>query len=123
MWYSQISSYYFTRLKKFIKVNCTTRDENDLPTQFPTVLFKDLTPMEIGQDLDNTTLNAIMYSCEIRVYTNKSESKCKDLSYEVLGFMKSHRFNVNAMPLIDTKDGISVSIMRFRRVVTENDIT
>ena len=82
-WYMQIQSKVFTQVsymmkKKYPSLNCTTKNENGLPATFPTLYLHELAPVEQGQDLTNETVNAVLSTIEIQVWTNTTETEVSD---------------------------------------------
>ena len=126
MEFNEILSRVFTQVsymmkKKYPALNCTTKGENVGTAQFPTLYMKELAAVEMGNDLDNTTVNAVMCTIEIQVFTKNDEAKCKDIMNDAVLEMKRFRFNVTAMPIVETNNYISSGVARFRRVVGNGD--
>lgn len=126
MEFSQILSRVFTQVsyqlkKKYSGLNCTTKGENLGEAKFPTLYMRELQALEIGNDLENATINAIQCTIEIQVFTKNDETKCKEIINAAVVEMKRFRFNVTAMPIVDTRDTVSTGIARFRRVVGSGD--
>ena len=125
-WFLQIQSKVFTQIqymmkKKYPALNCTTKSENGLPAEFPTLYLHELEPIERGQDLTNETVNAVLSTMEIVVYTNTTEDDCRKIMTEAVEQMKSMYFNIIAMPIVVTNDKISRGVMRCRRMVGNGD--
>ena len=131
-----LQSTVFSRIKnnfpKTIKVNGKTiliKDENfstvgssDTPAVFPFVYIKLLPGVEQGQDTEGDTINAGLFTFQIDVTDNQSQSRATKVMNEVVKIMKSMRFSVIAMPSFDdTKDTHRITA-RFRRVIGANDI-
>lgn len=126
MEFSSILNRVFTQVsymlkKKYSTLNCTTKGENVGTAQFPTLYMKELPAVEIGNDLDNTTVNAVMCTIEIQVFTKNDEAKCKSIMNDAVLEMKRFRFNATAMPIVETNNYISSGVARFRRVVGSGD--
>lgn len=126
MEFSQILSRVFTQVsyqlkKKYSGLNCTTKGENLGEAKFPTLYMRELPAMEMGNDLENTTINAILCTIEIQVFTKNDETKCKEIMNQAVVEMKRFRFNTTAMPIVETRDTVSTGIARFRRVVGSGD--
>jgi len=125
-WYTQIQSKVFTQIqymmqKKYPKLKCTTKNENGMPAVFPTLYLHELEPVERGQDLTNETVNAVLSTMEIQVWTNTTEDDCRKIMAEAVNQMKGLQFNIIAMPIIKTNDKISWGVMRGRRMVGNGD--
>ena len=125
-WYLQVQSKVFTQIqymmkKKYSKLNCTTKNENGLPAEFPTLYLHELDPIERGQDLTNETVNAVLSTIEIQVWTNTTEDDCRKIMAEAVNQMKKLQFNIIGMPFVMTSDKISHGVMRGRRMVGNGD--
>ena len=125
-WYMQIQNKVFTQIqymmqKKYPNLKCTTRNENGLPAEFPTLFLHELAPVELGQDLTNETVNAILATIEIQVWTNTTEDDCRSIIAEALNQMKLLQFNVPEMPLVEVSDRISWGVIRCKRIIGNGD--
>ena len=128
-WFAQIEnkyrSYFSTRLKKSLpdySFNFPVEQENSTPTKFPTVYFTEAAQREVGNDLDNAGVNAVMETIEVQVVTNDTLSEIKDITAVTTVLMKQLRFNMTAAPVY-LKEGESIrrSIARYRRVIGADD--
>lgn len=108
--------------KKYADLNCTTKGENIGNAQFPTMYMHELPAVETANDLDNTTVNAILCTIEIQVFTKNDETMCKSIMNDAVMEMKRFRFNVTAMPIVETSETVSKGVARFRRMVGSGDI-
>lgn len=132
-WTDRISSVVFTRIKNefsnTIKKNYKMKDENfstvgssDTPAVFPFVYIQLLPSTEQGQDLEGTSINAGLFTFQIEVTDNQSQTRAKDVMSEVKRIMKSMRFTVQPTPALeDTKD-THRAIMRCNRIIGSGDI-
>ena len=132
-WADRISSIVFTRIKnefssslktkyKMTSSNFSTVGSSDAPTVFPFVYIQLLPSEERGQDLDGNTINAGLFTFQIEVTDNQSQTGAKDVMSEVKRIMKSMRFTVQPTPDIqDTKD-THRAIMRCNRRIGSDDI-
>lgn len=125
-WWAEIEYKVFTFIKYYLAktysdINFTTRIENIDDIEFPTLLLHELTPVEVGQDLDNTTVNAIHSTMEIVVYTDTTETECKEIISEATSLMKQLRFNISALPIVTTNNNVSMGVARFSRVIGMDD--
>lgn len=126
-WYAELESRLFTIFKtrltaQFNNVKCTTKDKQIIERDFPMVYFHELEQVEIGNDLDNTSVNAINETIQIQVYAKKDED-CRNITAESVSQMKKLRFNIAAMPIYThSEDGrIALSVFRARRVYGGGD--
>ena len=132
-WTDRISSVVFTRIKnefssslktkyKMTSSNFSTVGSSDTPAVFPFVYVQLLPSAETGQDLEGTTINAGLFTFQIEVTDNQSQTRAKDVMSEVKRIMKSMRFTVQCTPTLeDTKD-THRAIMRCNRIIGSCDI-
>ena len=130
LWFSELESKLFTRIKyelttkpeaPFPQLNCTTVSNSDTPTKFPTLYFHELEPVERGADLEGKTVNAVMETIEMQVYSNQSEKECKEIISEAIGIMKDLSFGITMFPNPQTRNKISFAIARCRRMIAHGD--
>ena len=132
-WTDIISSNVFTRIKNefssSLKEKYKMKDENfstvgssDTPAVFPFVYIQLLPSAEQGQDIEGNTINAGLFTFQIEVTDNQSQTRAKAVMSEIKRIMKSMRFTVQPTPEIqDTKD-IHRAIMRCNRRIGSDDI-
>lgn len=126
MEFGSILNRVFTQVSYMLKktytgLNCTTKGENVGTAQFPTMYMHELPAVEMANDLDNTTVNAVRCTIEIQVFTKNDETKCKSIMNDAVLEMKRFRFNVTAMPIVETENTISKGVARFSRIVGSGD--
>lgn len=129
-WFAELESTIFTTVQyelkikdgaPFPKLKCTTVSQSDKPSEFPTLYLHELPEAELGQDLENRTVNAVRCTIETQVFSNKSETEVRKILSAVILVMKGLRFNVTMFPDPDTRNGIAVGIARFSRVIGSGD--
>ena len=132
-WTDRISSVVFTRIKnefsstlktkyKMTSSNFSTVGSSDTPAVFPFVYIQLLPSAEQGQDIEGNTINAGLFTFQIEVTDNQSQTRAKDVMSEVKRIMKSMRFTIQPTPDIqDTKD-THRAIMRCNRRIGSDDI-
>ena len=125
-WYADIENRVFTYVKHYIQntypdLDCTTKGYNIAPTQFPAMYLHELPSVEIGQDLDNISVNGVMSTIEIQMFSDISENECKEMMFEAIGLMKSLRYAVTAFPDVTTNNNIAFGVARFRRAIGNGD--
>ena len=114
----KLKTEYGMTEKHFSTVNKSSTD----PT-FPFVYIHSLPASEQGGDLEGTTINAGLFSFQVDVYDNQSQSRARTVMREVVRIMKSMRFQVNAMPEFErSNDGVYRSTARFRRLIGSGDV-
>lgn len=129
-WFEQIED----RILTIVKTRMTERLGDEYPTMFftsdgevhkdmvfPTVYVRELTGYENGRDLDNTTINAIMETLQMEVYSDSGKADCKNIMHEVINQMKALRFNVMAMPIYQQNGNVDRGVARFRRMIGAGD--
>ena len=132
-WTDRISSVVFTRIKnefssslktkyKMTNSNFSTVGSSDTPAVFPFVYVQLLPSAETGQDIEGNTINAGLFTFQIEVTDNQSQTRARDVMSEVKRIMKSMRFTVQCTPTLeDTKD-THRAIMRCNRIIGSCDI-
>ena len=125
-WFSKVQSKVFTQVsymlkKTYTKLNCTTSNESETPSKFPTLYLHELAPLEVGQDLTNESINAIKCTMEIQVWTNTTETDCRNILTDATLEMKRLNFNITAMPIVQTTDKISWGVIRCTRIIGNSD--
>ena len=125
-WYMQIQSKVFTQVsylmkKKYPTLKTTTKNENGMPAEFPTLFLHELTAVEAGQDLTNESVNAVISTIEIQVWTNTTETDCRKIIAEAVSQMKALQYNIISMPIVEMNDKIAWGVIRCRRMVGNGD--
>lgn len=128
-WFAEIESNVFTQVSYMLAertdapypdLNCTTVSQNTM-VHFPTLYLHELQPVEAGNDLVNESVNAVLSTIEIQVWTNVSEKDCKDIITAAVLEMKRLGYNVTMFPSVQTDSKIAWGAARFRRMVGSCD--
>jgi hypothetical protein len=124
-WFYKIEANVVTQVeymlsKKYPTLKCTTVSQNDI-THFPTLYLHELQPVEAGMDLTNESVNAVLSTIEIQVWTNTTELDCKNILAAAILEMKRLGFNVTMFPSITTNSKIRWGVARFRRMIGNGD--
>lgn len=126
-WFLNIEPYVFTvfekRMKdKFDHVFCTTSNEDIRERRFPCVYLRLVEQSETGNDLDNVTVNAVIVSFRVQVYS-KTAAECREITNHAVLQLKKMRFDVTLMPTFAAERDKSVffSDARFSRVIGGGD--
>lgn len=117
-----------TRLEKSLKTTypnlyITQQEKLNDDTSLPAIYIKMLDSPEMGADLDNTTVNALMATFEVHITTAKSGTDnglagMRKIASEVLNNFKKLRFNVIFRVEINRETSDTYSfISRYRRVI------
>ena len=118
-----------TRLEKALKTTypnlyVAQQEKINEEPKFPTVILQMLSSPEVGADLDNTTVNAMLVTWEVHITVSKAMglSGLRKVAAEVLDNFKKLRFNTQDRGEItrETSDTYTV-ISRFRRVIGGNE--
>ena len=125
-WFMQIQNKVFTQIQymmkqKYPKLNCTTKNQNGNPAEFPTLFLKELTPVEAGQDLTNETVNAVLSTIEIQVWTNTTENDCRNIISDAVIQMKKLQYNIVGMPVVEAGNKVNWGVIRCRRMIGNGD--
>jgi len=117
-----------TRLENALKTTypdlyITQQEKLNDETSLPTIFIKMLDSPEIGADLDNTTVNALMATFEVHITiakngTDNGLAGMRKLASAVLENFKKLRFNVIFRGEINRETSDTYSfISRYRRVI------
>lgn len=131
-WYIMIPLMVFTKLKQnfsqkikdkysMTDKNFSTVGSSDTPAVFPFVYFNSLPASEQGRDLEGISVNGALFSFQIDVYSNKTQSETRNVMKEVTRVMKSMGFEINPMPSFESTKEVHRMTARFRRSIDEND--
>lgn len=125
-----IESIVFSRIKakttskiktKYPDISFTTSDKVSKNPKFPNVYVHLLGSPEIGNDLENNTINGVLATFQIETTDNQSQSRAKDVINEVVNIVKEMRFEIIAMPEMKNKDSTYRCVMRCRRTIGSLD--
>lgn len=134
-WFANLDGILFThfveQMKKYIRdanisipvsnIKMTTIDSEISPTKFPTIQFSEIESSEMGNTLDNTSINGVSEVIQITVYSNKQmQDVTKLMKYSVLA-MKQLRFSTTGLPVYRTSHDVKFGVARFRRTIGAND--
>lgn len=133
VWYSKIESTILTTLKynltqkllaPFPKLNCTTSSQNESVeniNDFPTLYVHMLPPLEVGNDLYNDFVNGVNCTFELQVFSDKSETECRNIVVEAIQVMKRLHFNVSMFPDPQTSGKRYFALTRVNRIIGSGD--
>ena len=124
--FTRIKNEFSSSLKTKYKIenkNFSTVGSSDTPAVFPFIYLQSIEPIETGMDLEGTNINGGIFSFQVDVIDNQSQTRAKDVMTEILRIMKSMGFQCKPIPNFDnsTKD-VHRMIARFRKNIDENDI-
>ena len=131
MWFSDITSVVFTRVKaivnkklktKYPDINFTTSSVASTDPKFPTVYVKRMQGAERGQDLEGSTVNAMLVTFQVEVTDNVSDTRAQEVADSVCEVFKSMRFQILGEPFPDnTQRGVFRNVARYQRLVGYGD--
>ena len=130
MWISEIQSKVFTRIKvegtkklksKYPNINFTTSSKVQKDPKFPNVYLQKLAGAEQGQDLDGTTVNAVISSFQVEITDNVSEDRTQEVADVICMIMKSLGYQILGEPTQDNNESTYRNISRYRRTIGEGD--
>lgn len=110
-------------LSTYPKLYITQQEKLNDDTSLPAIYIKMLDSPEMGADLDNTTVNALMATFEVHITIAKSGTDnglagMRKIASEVLNNFKKIRFNVIFRGEINRETSDTYSfISRYRRVI------
>lgn len=103
--------------------NFSTEGKANMDAIFPFIYVHLLPSYELGQTLDNDTIEGGMYTIQIEVKDNSDPTIAKNIMDECIRIMKGMRFAVNQMPEFDySQTSIYRQVARFRRLIGSEDI-
>lgn len=101
--------------------NFSTSQVSETPPIFPYITVIELPGAERGQDLEGTSINGGLFSFQVDVFDNSSETRAKKCMEEVVRIMKSMRFQIPTMASFDSKPQEYRMVTRFSRVIGAGD--
>lgn len=132
-WFTEIESTIFTLLQYVLvekedapypTLNCTTSSQNESlenVDDFPALYVHLLPPVEMGQTLVNEDVTAVRATFELQVFSDKSESECRQIMDACTREMKKLHFNIPMFPDPQTQGKKYFAIARFSRVIAGGD--
>lgn len=132
-WIMKTQSIVFTRIKtqfsekiknknKITDKNFSTVDSQNKKAVFPFVYVNLLSAVEQGMDLEGKDINGGLFTFQIDVYDNQSQTKAKEVMSEIVHIMKTMRFEITEMPSFENDNNTYRMTARFRRIIGFLDI-
>lgn len=122
---SRIKSEFSDALKKKYKMtdieNFSTELSKNTKAKFPFVLIQMLPAYEVGQDIEGTSFNAGMFTFQIDVTDNKSQSRANEVAFEILRIMKEKGFQVVSIPNFEYTKDVNRCTARYKRLIGSGD--
>lgn len=131
-WVMLVPSIVFTKIKtdfsqvikdkyKMTNDNFSTINSSNKDAVFPFVYVHMLPAVEQGQDLEGDSINAGLFTFQVDVSDNKSQSRTRQVMTEIIRIMKKMRFDVIAMPEFESGE-THRCVARFRRMIGSGDV-
>ena len=130
MWTSDIALRIYAIIKaegarqlasRFPNIYFTDTDRAQVDAKFPTVYVHELPGVEIGQDLEGTSINGMRCTFQIDVTDNGSQANVNAVMDVIMGIMKGMMFTVTSMPEFQNTEAVFRKTARFRRVIGAGD--
>ena len=129
-WIFDIENIIFTKVKKVVsdelsgkypKLKFTTTDNASGSPTFPCVYIHELPGVERGGDLENKSINAVLYTMQIDVFANSSQEDAKRVMRSVVLAFKELGFTIYQMPEFKNESSIYRQVVRVRRLIGNGD--
>lgn len=132
-WYMMIPLMVFTRIKQgfsqtikekhnMTDKNFSTVGNSGTPAVFPFVYVNALPASEQGRDLQGTSVNGGLFTFQIDVFDNKSQSNAREVMTEIVRIIKTMGFEITSMPSFESTDDTHRMTARARRMFGADDI-
>ena len=124
-WYSGIEAKVFNQLQYMLKkeypnLKCRTTSEVITPAEFPTLYLHEKQE-ETGRDVYNDNVNAVYSTIYVRVWTNTTETECKEILSAATRELKRFRYNVQNLPTTTLMNKIAFGEIMARRIIGSGD--
>lgn len=129
-WVSELEPRIFTIVKsslldngiltRYPTLQFVTPGKRYVPSDFPTIWLREIQGVEMGQDLDNTTINEVSENIQVDVISLERQIS-KRIMGEVVREFKKLRFEISSMPLSHEDDLKAYCFARFSRVIAMGD--
>lgn len=129
-WASELEARIFTIVKSSLIDNGITEryptlrfvspGKQYIPSDFPTVWIREIQSIEVGKDLDGTSINAVSENIQVDVISRERQIS-RNIMNEVVVEFKKLRFNMSFLPISTEDDLKSYCFARFNRTVGMSD--
>lgn len=124
-WYSELESKIFTYLKHemdYPGLFCTSGSMDYDPSKFPTLRFSEISLVEKDRDVIGKDVNCVEITFAISVYSDSSETECKEISDLASQVMKTMSFDIVGSDAVMAYSGGAVrKTIRYRRRIGSED--
>ena len=101
--------------------NFTTTKSNPSDSELPSIYLKQLPSIETATDLENDEFRGGLFTYEVKVTSNVSQTEVKNIMNVVTRAMKSMGFNGTSLPVYADTDNLHVKIARWQREFDDGD--
>lgn len=107
---------------KYPDLNFITEPQDDTDYKFPCVYVNELAMTETANTLSHKSINAVDYSIQIQVSSNKKKSISKEVAYAITDILHNDLgFRITTMPLYMKQATIHTYNLRANRLVGSGD--
>lgn len=129
-WASELEARIFTIVKsslidngimeRYPTLRFVSPGKQYIPSDFPTVWIREIQSIEVGKDLDGTSINAVSENIQVDVISRERQIS-RNIMNEVVVEFKKLRFNMSALPISTEDDLKSYCFARFNRTIGMSD--
>jgi hypothetical protein len=124
--FTKIKADFSTSIKETYKItdaNFSTVGNANKTAVFPFVYVQGLPASEQGADLQGTSINGALFTFQVDVTDNQTQTRARKVMTDVIRIMKTMGFEIVSMPSFEgTQDNTHRMTARFRRLIGANDI-
>lgn len=114
-------------LERYPNIKFSTKNDNMNKPSYPFVYLHELSPSEMGRDLESNNINGSYYTIQIEISDNtknvsggeNGKAICKRLMRNVLEVLKSMHFEITFMEFSDGDPDMGMA--RARRIIANDD--
>jgi hypothetical protein len=108
---------------KYPNINCSTTQKTTTSPKFPYVQITKLEGVEQGATFDKDTINAVLSTFQIDVFSNDGEEVCEEISSYICEVMTGKlRFTMVGEPIANYEnEDVCRYTARYRRLFAYND--
>lgn len=129
-WASELEARIFTIVKsslidngiieRYPTLRFVSPGKQYIPSDFPTVWIREIQSIEVGKDLDGTSINAVSENIQVDVISRERQIS-RNIMNEVVVEFKKLRFNMSFLPISTEDDLKSYCFARFNRTIGMSD--
>lgn len=129
-WASELEARIFTIVKsslidngimeRYPTLRFVSPGKQYIPSDFPTVWIREIQSIEVGKDLDGTSINAVSENIQVDVISRERQIS-RNIMNEVVAEFKKLRFNMSFLPISTEDDLKSYCFARFNRTIGMSD--